>query len=250
MDRYQRQILLSEVGEKGQIKIQESKVLIIGAGGLGSAAALYLAASGVGHIGIADPDVVEQSNLNRQILHSPERTGAMKVESASLALNQFNPDITVRSYAVKPQTPEAFSSLLPGYDVILDCSDNYETRYALNKACISQKKTWIYAAVSEFEGQVMVIIPGMGPCYQCLYPSAPAPPKGPAAVMGVTPGLAGILQAAEALKIILDIGRPLCGRLLFLDLLDMRFEVLSTAPKKGCPVCGSLGTFLKSGPDV
>ncbi len=237
LDRYKRQILLTEVGPEGQKKIRQSKILIIGAGGLGSPAAFYLAAAGVGHIGIADPDAVEISNLNRQILHLPGHIGKPKVESATFTLNRFNPDIIITPYPVKLISPEQIDSLLPVYDVILDCSDNYETRYAINEACVHHQKPWVYGAVSEFEGQVMTIIPGVTPCYRCLYPAARPLSKGPAAVMGVTPGLIGTLQATEALKFILNQGKLLTGRLLFVDLLEMRFDILTTSKNKDCPAC-------------
>jgi len=240
LDRYVRQILLSEVGLEGQKKIRQSKILIIGAGGLGSSAAFYLAAAGVGHIGIADPDIVEISNLNRQILHLPGRIGGPKAESAKLTLNRFNPDIIITPYPVKLTSPEQFHTLIPEYDLILDCSDNYETRYAINEACIRLQKSWIYGAVSEFEGQVMTIIPGLTPCFRCLYPAARSVSKNPAAVMGVTPGLIGTLQAAEALKFILNQGKLLTGRLLFVDLLEMRFDIMTTSKNKDCPACRHL----------
>lgn len=238
--RYARQVLLPEVGRKGQEKIRKSKILIIGAGGLGSPVAFYLAAAGVGHIGIADPDVVEISNLNRQILHLPGHIGKSKVESATLTLNRFNADTVVIAHPTTLISQEALGALIPEYDIILDCSDNYETRYALNEACIRHRKPWIYGAVSEFEGQVMTLIPGLTPCFRCLYPNARTLSKEPAAVMGVAPGLIGILQATEALKFILNQGKLLTGRLLFVDLLELRFDVMTTSINKECDACGHL----------
>lgn len=242
-DRYDRQILLPEVGRGGQEKIRRAKILIIGAGGLGSSAAFYLAAAGVGHIGIADPDVVDISNLNRQILHAPSHIGKLKTESATLTLNRFSTDTIVIAHPIKLLSQEALGALIPEYDLILDCSDNYETRYALNEACLRHRKPWIYGAVSEFEGQVMTLIPGRTPCFRCLYPDARTLSKGPAAVMGVAPGLIGTLQATEALKFILNQGKLLMGRLLFIDLLEMHFDVMKTSRNKDCPACKHLIDF-------
>jgi molybdopterin/thiamine biosynthesis adenylyltransferase len=236
-DRYARQILLSEVGQAGQEKLRQAKILIIGAGGLGSSAAFYLAAAGVGHIGIADPDVVDISNLNRQILHTPSHIGKLKTKSATLTLNRFNPDTLITAHPISLISQEALGTLIPAYNLILDCSDNYETRYALNIACIKHQKPWVYGAVSEFEGQVMTLIPGRTPCFRCLYPDARALSVGPAAVMGVTPGLIGVLQATEALKFILNQGKLLIGRLFFIDLLEMRVDVMTTSANKKCPAC-------------
>ena len=239
--RYARQILLPEVGLEGQKKITQSKILIIGAGGLGSPAAFYLAAAGIGHIGIADPDIVTLSNLNRQILHLPGHIGKLKVGSARLTLNRFNPDIVIIPYPLKLTSPEQFADLIPGYDLILDCSDNYETRYAINEACIHHQKPWVYGAVSEFEGQVMTILPGITPCFSCLYSAARSVSENPVAVMGVAPGLIGILQATEALKFILNQGNLLSGRLLFVDLLEMRFDIMTTSRNEDCIACKHLG---------
>jgi adenylyltransferase/sulfurtransferase len=242
-DRYDRQILLAEVGRSGHEKIRRAKILIIGAGGLGSSAAFYLTAAGVGHIGIADPDVVDISNLNRQILHAPSHIGKLKTESATLTLNRFNPDTVVIAHPIKLLSQEALSALIPEYDLILDCSDNYETRYALNEACLQHRKPWIYGAVSEFEGQVMTFIPGRTPCFQCLYPSAQTLSNCPEAVMGVAPGVIGTLQATEALKFILNQGKLLIGRLLFIDLLETHFDVMKTSRNKDCPACKHLIDF-------
>ncbi|CCK78646.1 HesA/MoeB/ThiF family protein [Desulfobacula toluolica] len=239
-DRYHRQVMLSEIGPKGQEKLKNSSILLIGAGGLGSSAAFYLAAAGVGVLGIMDDDVVDKSNLNRQILHHPGTIGEPKVESARQTLEKFNPDITINPYKLKFTSAKQLEKLIQRYDLVLDCTDNYDTRYAINHACIDQKKPWIYGAVSEFEGQVMTIIPGKTPCYNCLYPAAPAMSKEAAAVLGVMPGLIGISQASEALKYILNIGKLLEGRLLFVDLMEMHFDAMTITRNKNCPACSHL----------
>ncbi len=237
-ERYQRQTLLPEVGIQGQETLKNSSVLLVGAGGLGSSAAFYLAAAGVGHIGLVDDDVVDQSNLNRQILHTPGTIGKSKVASARETLKRFNPDVTITPHPIKISSENQLEELITDYDLVLDCTDNYPTRYTINQACIHQQKPWIYGAVSEFEGQVMTLIPGTTPCYRCLYPSAPAASEGIAAVMGVAPGLIGTLQAAEALKYLLDTGKLLTGRLLFVDLMDIHFDIMTVTRNKECPACG------------
>ncbi|MCK5836256.1 MAG: HesA/MoeB/ThiF family protein [Desulfobacula sp.] len=239
-ERYQRQTLLPEVGIQGQKILNNSKVLLIGAGGLGSSAAFYLAAAGVGRIGLADDDVVDQSNLNRQILHTPGTIGKPKVDSARETLKKFNPDIKITPHPIKITSEKQLEKLIRDYDLVLDCTDNYPTRYTINQACINQQKPWIYGAVSEFEGQVMTLIPGITPCYQCLYPSAPAASEEIAAVMGVVPGLIGTLQASEALKYLLNTGELLTGRLLFVDLMDIHFDIMTVTRNKNCPACGHL----------
>jgi adenylyltransferase/sulfurtransferase len=237
--RYSRQMLLSEVGPGGQEKIRNAAILLVGAGGLGSPCAFYLAAAGVGILGIADDDTVELSNLNRQILHSEIRIGKPKVFSAKETLETFNPHVTVKTYPHRLSTENRFEDEIEGYDLVIDCSDNYETRYRINELCIQKQKPWIFGAVSEFEGQVMTILPGKSPCYRCLYPSASLSGQIPA-VMGVTPGIIGTLQATEALKYILDTGSLLAGRFLHADLKEMRFDVFRLTRNVDCPSCAGL----------
>jgi molybdopterin-synthase adenylyltransferase len=234
--RYQRQILLHEIGISGQKKIKNASVFLFGAGGLGSPCAYYLAAAGVGTIGIADDDTIELSNLNRQILHVPNRIGNLKALSAKESIENFNPDITVKTYPYRLSHEVSYEYEIEGYDIIVDCTDNYETRYRINELCIKKQKPWIYGAVSELEGQVMTIIPGKSPCYRCLYPSAKTANKN-LAVLGVTPGIIGIIQATEALKYILGTGDLLIGRFLHVDLKDMQFNVFRLTRDENCPSC-------------
>lgn len=240
-ERYKRQILIPEIQESGQEKIRDAKILVIGAGGLASAAAFYLAAAGVGKIGIADDDRVEMSNLNRQILHDPGRISLLKAVSAKQTLERFNPAIQVTAYSERFQKKDDLTRILGDYDLAVDCSDNYTTRFALNDACIQTGKPWIHGAVYGFEGQAMTFVPGQGPCYRCLYPSLPcsessadAPPVG---VIGVSPGIIGMIQAAEALKYLLGKGKLLVGKLLFVDLLEMTFSEFSVHQNDACPSC-------------
>jgi len=243
-ERYHRQMLLPEIRAKGQKILAASKILLIGAGGLGSSAAFYLAAAGVGQIGMMDDDVVDETNLNRQILHSPATIGQPKVSSAQQTLNRFNPDITIKSYPFRCSSEQQLEELILDYDIVLDCTDNYATRYAINQACLNQHKPWVYGAVSEFEGQVMTLIPGKTPCYACLYPSAPVESKEKAAVIGVAPGVIGTLQASEALKYLLGTGKLLTGRLLFVDLMDMQFDVMAVTKNTDCPICRHLDNSI------
>ena len=206
--RFERQIQIPEIGIEGQRKIKRAKVLLIGAGGLGSPVAYYLAAAGVGRIGIADGDRIEVSNLNRQVLHTPERTGMLKVESAEQTIRTFSPETKVSVYAERLSSVDEITRIMKGYDVIVDCCDNYPTRFAMNTACIQAHKPLVYGAVSGFEGQVMTIIPGKGACYQCLYPSAPPSNTHPSVgVIGVSSGIVGCIQATEALKCIVGTGK-------------------------------------------
>jgi len=239
-ERYLRQIMLHEIGSKGQEKLQSSKLLIIGAGGLGSAAAFYLAAAGVGSIGLADNDIVDQTNLNRQILHRPETVGRTKVDSAREMLTGFNPEISIIPHLFYCVSGKQLEDLIKDYEIVLDCTDNFDTRHIINNACVNKRKPLIYGAISEFEGQIMTIIPGKTPCYTCLYPSIPRTSNATAAVIGVVPGIIGTLQASEALKYLLGIGELLKGRLLFIDLLDMYIEIMKVTKNKQCPICGNL----------
>jgi adenylyltransferase/sulfurtransferase len=237
-ERYHRQKMLLEIGTQGQEKLLRSKIVIIGAGGLGSAAAVYLAAAGVGSMGLVDNDIVDQSNLNRQILHRPKTVGKTKVDSAREMLTDFNPDISIISHQLHCVSVNQVEDLIKNYEIVLDCTDNFDTRHIINQACVNKKKPLIYGAISEFEGQIMTIIPGKTPCYTCLYPSIQRASNTIAAVIGVTSGIIGTLQATEALKYLLGIGELLSGRLLFIDLLDMHIEIMKVTKNKQCPICG------------
>lgn len=236
-DRFRRQVVLPEVGTAGQRKIRAARVLLIGSGGLASSAAYYLTAAGVGTIGLVDDDKVDLSNLNRQILHDSSRIGMLKVDSAEKSLRRLDPAVEIHIYPRRLTSSDDVAALLAGYDVVMDCSDNYATRYDINDACIRAGKPWIYGAIFGFEGQVMTVIPGKGACYRCLYPSAPPAPVREVPVIGVTPGVVGTIEAAEALKIILGVGASLVGRLLFVDLLEMTFSNLNVRRNPECPSC-------------
>ena len=241
--RFNRQIMLPEFGLEGQKKLQRAKVLLIGAGGLASSAAYYLTSAGIGKIGIADDDTIEISNLNRQILHDFDQIGKLKVNSAKQTLQKFNPSIDIEPYPKKVTSSKNLIKIVKGYDVIIDCSDNYPTRFTINEACIAAKKPWIHGAVSGFEGQAMTIIPGKGPCYTCLYPSPSLPTDGDQSpgVVGVSSGIIGIVQATEAIKYILGKGNLLVGRLLFVDLLEMTVSGFIVHRNPDCPACANPG---------
>lgn len=238
--RYSRHLLIPEVGSAGQAKLLDSKVLLIGAGGLGSPAALYLAAAGVGTIGIVDFDVVDLSNLQRQVLHSSERIGEKKVESARKTLTALNPDVTVVGHE-EMLVADNVDRLIAGYDVILDGTDTFETRYILNDAAVAAGIPVVHASVFRFEGQLTTFVPYEGPCYRCLYPTPPPPELAPgcsvAGVLGVVPGIMGLLQANEVLKLLLGIGETLAGRLLLFDALETEFTELKLRRDPECPVC-------------
>lgn len=240
-NRYARHILLPEVGMEGQTKLLESKALLLGAGGLGSPAALYLGAAGVGTIGIVDYDVVDESNLQRQIIHSEDRVGMLKVESAKEAIQSINPDVKVETYNARLQA-ENVLEIMSDYDVIVDGCDNFPTRYLVNDASILLDKPVVHGSIFRFDGQVSVFWPGHGPCYRCLYRQPPPPELAPscaeAGVLGVLPGIIGSLQTAEALKLMLGIGDPLIGRLLTFDALEMTFRTLKLRRDPDCPTCG------------
>ncbi|WP_428264208.1 molybdopterin-synthase adenylyltransferase MoeB [Haliangium sp.] len=240
-ERYSRHTLLPEVGEKGQIALLGAKVLCIGAGGLGSPSALYLAAAGVGTIGIIDDDVVDASNLQRQILHSTDRIGMPKVESAQKTLTGLNPDVKVRTYQDR-LTSDNVLEILADYDVIVDGADNFQTRYLLNDAALKLAKPVVHSSIFRFEGQITVF-PAQGePCYRCLYPEPPPPEEAPscqeAGVLGVLPGIMGVLQATEAVKLILGLGTTLSGRLMVYDALKTKFRELKLRRDPNCPTCG------------
>ncbi len=239
--RYHRHVLLPEVGEAGQQKLLESKMLLLGAGGLGSPAALYLAAAGVGTIGIVDMDVVDTSNLQRQILHNLDRVGERKVDSAKKTLTQLNPDVDVVTYDVRFGADNVLD-ILDGYDVVVDGTDNFPTRYLLNDASLLKRIPVVHGSIFRFEGQVTVFDPYNGPCYRCLLPVPPPPELAPscaeAGVLGVLPGIIGSIQALEAIKLVLDLGDPLRGRLLAYDALEQSFRTFKVRRDPKCPACG------------
>jgi molybdopterin/thiamine biosynthesis adenylyltransferase/rhodanese-related sulfurtransferase len=247
--RYSRHLLIPEVGEEGQLRLLDSKVLLIGAGGLGSPASLYLAAAGVGRIGIVDADVVDESNLQRQIVHSTESLGEPKVESAKRAVEALNPDVEVVAYKERLTSENIERILADGWDVIVDGADNFPTRYLVNDASVWQDIPVVHGSIYRFEGQVTVFKPHEGPCYRCLFPTPPPPELAPSCaeggVLGVLPGVIGSLQASEALKLALGIGEPLIGRLLLFDALAATFDEVKLRRDPDCPVCGEHPTITE-----
>ncbi len=248
VERYSRHLLIPEVGIAGQQKLLESKVLLIGAGGLGSPAAYYLAAAGVGTLGIVDSDVVDRTNLQRQILHDTARIGVPKVESAKQTLTRLNPDVNVVGYQAR-LTSANIDEILPAYDVVVDGADNFPTRYLLNDASIKHKKPVVHGSIFRFEGQITVFKPFEGPCYRCLFHEPPPPELAPscaeAGVLGVLPGIIGALQANEALKLLLGVGEPLIGRFLLFDALDATFREVKLRRDPKCPACGDRPTITE-----
>jgi len=244
--RYSRHLLIPEIGERGQQKLLDAKVLLIGAGGLGSPAALYLSAAGVGTIGVIDADDVDDSNLQRQVIHTADRVGMPKVESARIAIEAINPDVTVTTHHER-LTKDNVLEIFAGYDVIVDGSDNFATRYLVNDACVLLGKPQIHGSIFRFDGQVTVFDArdAESPCYRCLFPSPPPPELAPscaeAGVLGVLPGTVGMIQATEAAKLILGIGELLVGRLLMYDALGMTFRTLKLQRDPACPMCGPEG---------
>ncbi len=238
--RYARHFTLPEVGEKGQAKLLDGKVLCIGAGGLGSPVAFYLAAAGVGTIGIIDHDVVDMSNLQRQILHTNDRVGMPKVESAQKTLNALNPDVKIVPFNERLSS-ENVMRIIKDFDIIVNGCDNFPTRYLINDACVMAKKPLVDGSIFQFEGQATVFYPGRGPCYRCLFPEPPPPGAAPscaeAGVLGVLPGLVGCVQALEAMKLILGAGRPLIGRMMHFDTLSSEVRVLKLRRDPNCLVC-------------
>jgi sulfur-carrier protein adenylyltransferase/sulfurtransferase len=247
--RYSRHLLIPEVGEEGQLKLLDSKVLLVGAGGLGSPASLYLAAAGVGRIGIVDADVVDESNLQRQIVHSTESLGEPKVESAKRTIEALNPDVEVVAYKERLTSENIERILADGWDVIVDGADNFPTRYLVNDASVWHKIPVVHGSIYRFEGQVTVFKPYEGPCYRCLFPTPPPPELAPSCaeggVLGVLPGVIGSLQASEALKLALGIGEPLVGRLLLFDALAATFDEVKLRRDPDCPVCGEHPTITE-----
>lgn len=240
MHRYSRHVLIPEVGEEGQLKLLDARVLLVGGGGLGSPAALYLAAAGVGTIGIVDADVVDESNLQRQVIHTTDRVGMPKVESAKAAIAALNPEVKAIGHNLRLDA-DNIEDIVSQYDIVVDGSDNFETMYLINETCVRQRKPNVSASILSFDGQITTFA-GDGPCYSCVYPFAPpsslAPSCSEIGVLGVLPGIMGLLQANEVIKLILGIGEPLIGRLLMFDALTTEFSELKTRRNPDCPVCG------------
>lgn len=248
LERYSRQLKLPEIGETGQARLSAARVLVIGAGGLGSPVLTYLAASGIGHIGVIDSDIIALSNLNRQFLHDTANIGQLKAESAKARLLLLNPDIDIEPQAIRV-SPDNAGQLIESYDLVVDCVDNLETRHWVNSACIAAGKPLVEAGVSGFMGFVMTIIPGQGPCYACLhsdieYDGAAGPPS----VLGATAGIAGTIQAMEAIKVLLGIPDTLTGRILYFDAQTMEFEKIELQQNQNCPACGFKSSNAPSGP--
>ncbi|MCR4288740.1 MAG: molybdopterin-synthase adenylyltransferase MoeB [Candidatus Scalindua sp.] len=248
INRYSRHIILPEVGGKGQMKLLKSKVFLVGAGGLGSPAAFYLAAAGIGKIGISDNDDVDFSNLQRQILHSTKDVGHPKVQSAKETLEDLNPDVEVVPYTERLNS-ENIIDIIKDYDVILDGSDNFPTRYLVNDACVMLGKPLSHGSIFRFDGQATTILPGQGPCYRCLYETPPPPDLVPscqeAGVLGVIAGIIGVIQATEVIKLQLGKGNLLNGKLLLYDSLNMDFKKLNIQRNPACPMCGENPTIKK-----
>ena len=239
--RYARQLLIPEIGQEGQRTLLDAKVLLIGAGGLGSPTALYLAASGVGTIGLVDDDVVEESNLQRQVLHGVDRIGMSKVDSAEWTLRGLNPETQVVKHAER-LTGDNVERLIGEYDVVVDGTDNFDTRYVLNDAAVRLRKPVVHGSIYRWDGQVTTFVPFEGPCYRCMYPTQPPPELAPACdvagVLGVLPGIVGMLQANEVFKLVLGAGETLAGRLLMLDALGTTFDEVRIWRDPACPACG------------
>jgi len=246
--RYSRHLIMPEVGIEGQQKLQDAAILLIGAGGLGSPLGLYLAAAGIGRLGIVDFDTVDFTNLQRQIIHRTEDVGRLKVESAKERINAINPDVEVATFNVKISR-ENILDLIDPYDVVIDGTDNFPTRYLVNDACVFKKKPNIYGSIFRFDGQATVFAPFTGPCYRCLYPEPPPPGMVPSCaeggVLGVLPGIIGVIQATEAVKLIIGQGEPLIGRLLLYNALKMEFRELTIKRNPQCPVCGDRPTITE-----
>ena len=245
--RYSRQTLIPEIGPEGQRKLLDSKVLLIGAGGLGSPVALYLAASGIGTIGLVDDDVVDESNLQRQVLHTVDRIGQPKTASARITLEALNPETRVVEHRER-LSAENVERLIAGYDVIVDGTDNFDTRYVLNDAAVKLRKPVVHGSIYRWDGQVTTFVPFAGPCYRCMYPTQPpeelAPACAVAGVLGVLPGIAGMLQANEVFKLLLGVGETLAGRLLMFDAMTTEFSEVRIWRDPACPACGETSPWL------
>src|SRR5262245_17186764 len=246
--RYSRHLIMPEVGVEGQKRLKASSVLLIGAGGLGSPLGLYLAAAGVGRLGLVDFDVVDFSNLQRQIIHGTPDVGRPKLQSARERISAINPEVQLDLYETRLTSANAPSILAP-YDIVIDGTDNFPTRYLVNDACVLLKKPNVYGSIFRFDGQASVFAPPQGPCYRCLYPEPPPPGEVPSCaeggVLGILPGLIGCIQATEAVKLILNTGSPLVGRLLLYDALEMRFQEFRVRRNPKCPLCGENPTITK-----
>jgi sulfur-carrier protein adenylyltransferase/sulfurtransferase len=246
--RYSRHLILPEVGMRGQIRLKQSRVLVVGAGGLGSPVAMYLAAAGVGTLGLVDFDVVDASNLQRQIIHGTSDVGHKKIESARATLEELNPYIKIETYPVQLTSQNALE-VLRGYEVVVDGTDNFPTRYLVNDACVLLGKPYVYGSVFRFEGQNSVFAAEGGPCYRCLFEEPPPPGMVPSCaeggVIGVVPGIVGTIQAMETIKLLLGIGETLAGRLLIFDAMRMRFRDLRLKKNPECPVCGDNPTVTQ-----
>ncbi|BBA56569.1 thiamine biosynthesis protein [Bifidobacterium bifidum] len=252
LERYSRHLILKEIGVRGQKKLLAARVLVIGAGGLGSPAAMYLAAAGVGTIGIVDDDVVDLSNLQRQIIHGTGNVGMPKVESAAETVTSINPDVTVKPYHIRVSAGN-IAELIAGYDVIVDAADNFSTKFLINDACVLAGKPYIYGGALRFEGQLMTYVPGRGPCYRCIFRDMPAAGEVPsckeAGVLGAVVGVIGSMQAVEAVKLILGVGKPLTARLMTFDALAMTCRAVPLPEREpDCPVCGEHPTITTLDP--
>lgn len=248
LERYSRHILLKEVGGKGQRRLREARVLVVGAGGLGSPVIFYLAAAGVGRLGVVDFDRIDLSNLQRQILHRTRDVGTLKAESAARAVAELNPEVEVVLHPVRLGRDNV-REIIEGYDVVVDGVDNFGARYLLNDACVMAKKPLVEAGILRFDGLVMTVKPGEGPCYRCMFPDPPPPGALPscqeAGVIGAVAGVMGVLQANEVLKLILGIGQPLVGRMLLFDALRSQFREVRLDRRSACPVCGDAPTITE-----
>src|SRR5580692_1903469 len=246
--RYSRHLIMPEVGMEGQIKLKNAKVLLVGAGGLGAPLGLYLAAAGVGRIGVVDFDVVDFTNLQRQVIHGTKDVGRKKLDSARDSMRDINPNVQIDGYDVALSSENALE-IISGYDMVVDGTDNFPTRYLVNDACVILKKPNVYGSIFRFEGQATVFAYPGGPCYRCLYPEPPPPGLVPSCaeggVLGILPGTVGLIQATEAVKLILGIGEPLVGRLMLYDALAMRFRELKLRRNPECPACGDHPTITK-----
>ncbi|MBI9061315.1 MAG: molybdopterin-synthase adenylyltransferase MoeB [Marinilabiliaceae bacterium] len=248
LKRFARHTILPEIGIEGQVKLKKASVLIIGTGGLGSPIALYLAASGIGHMGLVDFDVVDESNLQRQILHGTSNIGSSKLTSAAESIQEINPFVKLDLYN-EILTSENALSIIKKYDVVTDGTDNFQTRYLINDACVLTGKPNVFGSIRQFEGQASVYWAEQGPCYRCLFPEPPSPGSVPsgaeAGVIGVLPGVIGTLQATEVIKVILGIGEPLIGRLLNYDALKLSFNEVKFMKDPDCPICGEHPSITK-----
>jgi len=247
-ERYSRQIKLTPVGITGQERILQGKVLIVGVGGIGSPLALYLAAAGVGKMGLVDSEKIELNNLQRQIIHSTKEMGSPKVDSARAKITSLNPEVKVKTYKTR-LTAQNVLEIIQGYDIICDCTDNFPARYLINDVCVLSNKPLVHASVLGFDGQIMTIVPKKGPCYRCLYPEPPPPSAETscrqAGVLGTSAGVVGVVASHEILKLILRIGQPLMGRLLVFNGLDSSFKTVEVRRQVGCAVCSAKPTIKK-----